>query len=168
MTLSIRPALTREIDAIRDLERASSQRFLGVMDALAGDDPTPADMLAQRLGAGGLLAATIDGDLAGFMMFRPLDDSLYIEQVDVAPAFEGRRIGAAMIDAVAERAAMTGRARLTLSTFREVPWNAPYYRRLGFVDIADEALSPALQAVRREHLARGLDEDARLFMQRPI
>jgi len=36
------------------------------------------------------------------------------------------------------------------------------------VDIADDALSAALQAVRREHLARGLDERARLFMQRPI
>ena len=168
MTLAIRPALTREIDAIRDLERASSRRFLGVMDALAADEPTPADVLAQRLGADGLLAATIDGDLAGFMMFRPLDDSLYIEQGDVAPAFEGRRIGAALIDAVAERAAAARLARLTLSTFREVPWNAPYYRRLGFLDITDDALSDALRAVRREHVARGLDESARLFMQRPI
>ena len=168
MTLAIRPALRTEIDAIRDLERASSQRFLGVMDALADDEPTPAEVLAQRLARDGLLAATLDEELAAFVMFRPLENGLYIEQIDVAPAFEGRRIGATLIDAVAERAARAGLARLMLSTFRDVPWNAPYYRRLGFVDIADDALSAALQAVRREHLARGLDEGARLFMQRPI
>ncbi|MDR6627509.1 GNAT family N-acetyltransferase [Caulobacter segnis] len=168
MTLAIRPALKREIDAIRDLERASSRRFLGVMDALAVDDPTPADVLARRLGADGLLAATIDGELAAFVMFRPLEDSHYIEQIDVNPRFQGRRIGAALIDAVAERAAAAGLARLTLSTFRDIPWNAPYYRRLGFLDIPDAALSDALRAVRREHVARGLDEGARLFMQRPI
>jgi hypothetical protein len=55
---------------------------------------------------------------------------------------------------------------LSLSTFREVPWNAPYYRRLGFVDVADEALTPGMRAIREEHLARGLDEDARVFMVR--
>lgn len=168
MTIAIRPALQREIDAIRDLERASSRRFLGVMDALAVDDPTPADVLARRLGADGLLAATIDGELAAFVMFRPLEDNSYIEQIDVDPRFQGRRIGAALIDAVAERAATAGLARLTLSTFRDIPWNAPYYRRLGFLDIPEAALSDALRAVRREHVARGLDEDARLFMQRPV
>lgn len=168
MTLVIRPGLKSEIDAIRDLERASSRRFLGVMDALVDDAPTPAPMLAQRLDADGLLAGLLDGALAAFVMFRPLEDSLYIEQIDVAPAFEGRRIGAALIDAVADRAAAAGLARLTLSTFRDVPWNAPYYRRLGFADIADETLSPAMQAVRREHVARGLDERARLFMQRSV
>jgi GNAT superfamily N-acetyltransferase len=168
MTLVIRPGLKTEIDAIRDLERASSRRFLGVMDALADDASTPALALAQRIDSDGLLTARLDGRLAAFVMFRPLEDSLYIEQIDVAPAFEGRRIGAALIDAVAERAATTGLARLTLSTFRDVPWNAPYYRRLGFLDIADDALSNALRAVRREHVARGLDERARLFMQRPV
>jgi GNAT superfamily N-acetyltransferase len=168
MTLAIRPALTAELDAIRALERDSSRRFLGVMDALAADEPTPRDVLTARLAANGLLAATFDEVLAAFVMFRPLEDSLYIEQIDVDPRFEGRRIGAALIDAVAQRAAATGRARLTLSTFRDVPWNAPYYRRLGFLDIPDDALSDALRAVRREHVARGLDEGARLFMQRPI
>lgn len=168
MTLVIRPGLKSEIDAIRDLERASSRRFLGVMDALADDEPTPAEMLAQRIDSDGLLAGLLDGALAAFVIFRPLEDSLYIEQIDVAPAFEGRRIGAALIDAVADRAAAAGLARLTLSTFRDVPWNAPYYRRLGFADIADETLSPAMQAVRREHVARGLDERARLFMQRSV
>ena len=101
-------------------------------------------------------------------MFRPLEKSLYIEQVDVLPAFERQRIGATLINAVASQARAIGLLGLTLSTFRAIPWNAPYYRRLGFADIEDSALTPDLTAIRREHQARGLDESARVFMARTL
>ena len=96
-----------------------------------------------------------------FVMVRPVEARLYVEQIDVLPAVERRGIGAGLLAAVGARALAGGLQGLSLSTFREVPWNAPYYRRLGFVDLADEALTPGLQAIRREHIARGLDEDAR-------
>jgi GNAT superfamily N-acetyltransferase len=166
VTVAIRPALFSEIETVRAIERASAQRFLGVMDAMAADEPSPASVLAARIETGGLLLADTGSDLAAFVMFRPVEDSFYIEQIDVLPAFERRRIGAALIDAVTQRARATSLTRLTLSTFRDVPWNAPYYRRLGFTDIMDAALTPGLLEIRREHLARGLDEDARVFMAR--
>lgn len=166
MTVAIRPARPFEIEAVREIERASAQRFIGLMEALAADEPSPAEVLAARITAGGLLVADVEGDLAAFVMYRPVGDSLYIEQIDVLPAFERRRIGATLIDAVADQARAAGRARLTLSTFRETPWNAPYYRRLGFRDIDDKKLAPDLLEIRREHLARGLDESLRVFMER--
>lgn len=168
MSIAIRPALTSEIEAVRALERASAQRFVGLMDALAADEPSPASVLADRIAAAGLLVAEVDGVLAAFVMFRPVGNGLYIEQIDVLPAFERRRIGASLIAAVAERARAKGLPRLTLSTFRDVPWNAPYYRRLGFVDIADKELAPDLMEIRREHLARGLEESARVFMEKLV
>jgi predicted N-acetyltransferase YhbS len=166
VTVAIRPALTTEIEAVREIERASAQRFIGLMDALAADEPSPAEVLAARIVAGGLLVADVEGEVAAFVMFRPVGDSLYIEQIDVLPAFERRRIGASLIDAVADQARTSGLSRLTLSTFRDVPWNAPYYRRLGFIDIDDKKLAPDLLEIRREHLARGLDESLRVFMER--
>ncbi|UAL11296.1 GNAT family N-acetyltransferase [Caulobacter segnis] len=168
MTLAIRPALTSEIEAVRALERVSAQRFIGLMDALAADEPSPAPVLAARIATDGLLVAEVGGELAAFVMFRPVGDGLYIEQIDVLPAFAGRRIGARLIEAVAERARSDGLARLTLSTFRDVPWNAPWYRRLGFVDLDDQKLAPDLMEIRREHLARGLDESLRVFMERAV
>jgi ribosomal protein S18 acetylase RimI-like enzyme len=158
----LRSARPEEIETIRALERASAQRFVGLMDALAADEPSPAAVLAARIADGGLDVAVEDQAIAGFVMFRPVEDRLYIEQIDVLPAFAGRRIGAALLDAAAERARTAGLAGLSLSTFRDVPWNAPYYRRLGFVEVA--ALTPAMAAIRTEHLARGLDEEARVFM----
>lgn len=168
MIIAIRAAAPSEIEVVREIERTSASRFLGVMDALAADEPSPVSVLATRIEAGGLLIAQAGADLAAFVMFRPVGDSLYIEQIDVLPFFERRRIGASLIDAVAQQARTTGRSRLTLSTFREIAWNAPYYRRLGFADIEDQELTPDLLEIRREHLARGLDESARVFMERKI
>ncbi|AYV49380.1 N-acetyltransferase [Caulobacter flavus] len=161
----LRPARVVEVETIRALERASAQRFLGLMDAIAADEPTPAPTLARRIVEGGLLVAQAeDGIVAGFVMFRPLEGGLYVEQLDVLPAFAGRRIGAALLDAAGERLGHGG--VLVLSTFRDVPWNAPYYARLGFVAV--DELTPGMAAIRAEHLARGLDEAARVFMARPL
>jgi predicted N-acetyltransferase YhbS len=164
--VDFRPARPDEIETIRALERASAQRFVGLMDALAADEPSPASILAIRIADGGLIVAMEDGAVVGFAMFRRVEARAYVEQLDVLPSFAGRGIGAALLDEVAAQARATGLDGLSLSTFREVPWNAPYYRRLGFVEVADEALTPGMRAIREEHLARGLDEDARVFMVR--
>lgn len=161
MSLLIRPALPAEIEIIRDIERTSAQRFVGVMDALAADEPSPPETLTARIEAGGLLVAEAEGAAVAFVMFRPVGEALYIEQIDVLPAFAGRRIGAALLDAVAEKA-----TPLLLSTFRDIPWNAPWYRRLGFVDLDETKLTPDLREIRRQHIARGLDESLRVFMER--
>ena len=166
--VAFRVARLDEIETVRAIERASAQRFVGLMDALAADEPSPAAVLAARIEAGGLVVA-VDGDqLVGFVMFRPVETFAYVEQIDVLPAHEGRRIGAGLLDVVAGRARASGLAGLSLSTFKGVPWNAPYYRRLGFVEVADAALTPGMRAIRAEHLARGLDEAARVFMVRGI
>ncbi|KQZ27313.1 GNAT family N-acetyltransferase [Caulobacter sp. Root1472] len=162
----LRSARPEEIETIRALERASAQRFVGLMDALVADEPRPAAVLAARIADGGLVVAVEHQAIAGFAMFRPVEHRLYVEQIDVLPAFAGRRIGAALLDAVTEQARTAGLVGLSLSTFRKIPWNAPYYRRLGFVEVA--ALTPAMAAIRAEHLARGLDEDARVFMVRDV
>lgn len=172
MTLVIRPAETEDLRTLQTIERASAQRFLGWIDAIAADEPTSLDALAARCATGDLLVVS-DGSaksapLAGFVMFRPVDESIYIEQIDVLPAFERRGIGATMLDAVAQRARGKGFPRLTLSTFREIPWNALYYRRLGFADLLDGHLPPGLSKVRQEHQARGLDENARVFMAKAL
>jgi hypothetical protein len=49
-----------------------------------------------------------------------------------------------------------------------VPWNAPYYRRLGFRDIEEADLDAVLIARRDAHIARGLDESKRVFMRRDL
>ena len=153
---------------MRAIERQASQRFKGTPEAwIAADPPAPAALLADRLDAGGLWVATLSGDRpVAAIRFRPLDDSLYIEQLDVLPAFAGLRLGAALLDRAEILAREAGLGALLLSTFRDVPWNAPWYRRLGFEAV--EVLPVSLEAIRRDHIARGLDESRRVFMRRGV
>jgi len=165
--LRLRAAELSDIEPVRAIERASASRFLGTDRAwLADDDPTDAQTLAERVAEGGLLVACDGGVPVAFVMFRPAEGCGYIEQVDVLPSHERRGIGARLIEAVAEAARARGWSALTLSTFRDVPFNAPYYRRLGFEDV--EVLTPGMAQIRAEHEARGLDESSRVFMRREV
>lgn len=58
----------------------------------------------------------------------------------------------------------TGAGRMTLTTYRDVPWNGPYYQRLGRRELTPDELGPQLEAVRAEEAARGLDQWARTAM----
>ncbi|WP_374534486.1 GNAT family N-acetyltransferase [Phenylobacterium sp.] len=163
--IQIRPARTDEIETVRDIERRSAARFLGTDRAeLADDEPTAAAVLARRIEAGGLLVAGDGGTPVAFVMFRPEEGCAYVEQIDVLPSHARRGIGARLLEAVAQLARERGLAALTLSTFKDVPFNAPYYARLGFAVV--EELTPGMAAIRAEHEARGLDETARVFMRR--
>jgi hypothetical protein len=61
-----------------------------------------------------------------------------------------------------------GLAALTLTTFTDVPWNMPYYERLGFRNLCDIELTPGLRAVRAREAIRGLDAWPLTTMRRDI
>ena len=166
----IRLATRNDIAAIQAIERQAGALFRGTdLAAVADDDPTDAETLAARIASSDLLVACFgDGPPIGFVMFHEVEVAAYVEEIAVVPDHAGQRIGAALLDEVGAMARARNWSALTLSTFRDVPWNAPYYRRLGFAAMPDETLSPGLLAIRAEHIARGLDETRRVFMRRDL
>jgi len=68
----------------------------------------------------------------------------------------------------AERwAARNGYGAVTLTTFRDVPWNLPFYARLGFDVVAPDEVSASLRAIVEDETRRGLDPSRRVVMKRP-
>ena len=56
---------------------------------------------------------------------------------------------------------------ITLTTYADVPWNAPYYARRGFVEISE--FGPGLRAEREREQQLGLDEvGPRVVMRRDL
>jgi len=55
---------------------------------------------------------------------------------------------------------------LTLTTFRNVPWNAPFYARLGFEKMT--TLTPELRRKREEETAHGFAYETRCAMHLPL
>ena len=54
---------------------------------------------------------------------------------------------------------------MTLTTFRDVAWNGPYYAKLGFQPLAEVDLGPELRVIRDHEQADGLDVRPRQAMR---
>jgi GNAT superfamily N-acetyltransferase len=124
-----------------------------------------------------LLAAQRDGHLwvalgsddlpVGFAHVEILEPGVaHLEEIDVHPEHGRRGLGTRLVIAICAWALTAGYRSLTLSTFRDVPWNMPFYAQLGFEVVPHDDLSPALRAVVRDETRRGLDPTRRVVMRR--
>ena len=166
---TIRPARPDELETLRELEIAASAPFRDLgMDAIADDTPPSTVALAGALDRGGLWVLEADGHPAAYLMDDVVDGDAHLEQVSVHPRWARRRLGARLVEDLGHRAVAAGRSAVTLTTFVAVPWNGPYYERLGFRPLADDELGPGLRAIRRAEIARGLDRWPRMAMRRDL
>ncbi len=157
----IRPAREDELPRLREIERAAGRAFARLgMTEIAEDEPPSTATLRRYRRAG---RAWVHGDPAqAYLIADVVDAALHIEQVSVHPDRAGRRIGRDLIEHVAARAGTA----VTLTTFADVPWNAPYYERLGFRRLTDAELTDGLRRIRRREADRGLDRWPRVAMRR--
>lgn len=168
----VRPAVPDDVALLAAIEVAAGARFRAVgMDAIADDEPLPDDLLRAARDEGRLWVAELDGVVVGYALGErvgPAGAQHHLEQVSVVPEAGGHGVGAALVEAVVDWARSAGGGSLTLATFRDLPWNAPWYERLGFAIVADDALDDALRTVRDHEAAVGLDVSARVCMRRVL
>ena len=101
----------------------------------------------------------------GFIMTEPLNDALFIVEVAVHQAWQQQGIGRMLLERVIESARQMGYPTVTLTTFREVPWNAPFYTRLGFAMLDELTLPAGLAAKREQETRHGLPPESRCAMR---
>lgn len=165
--VDVRPARGDDAADLRAIERAAGEAFRGIgMAAVADDEPMAVEVLAAYAADGRSWVAEVDGAVAGYVVVDVVDDCAHVEQISVHPDHQGRGVGRALLAAVDRWAVEHGLPALTLTTFRDVPWNAPLYRHLGFVDLAVEERGPELRALVGAEAAHGLDPSSRTCMRR--
>lgn len=161
----IREATAADIPGLRDIEVRAGEPFAAVgMDAVAGDEPLAAEVLGEFVLDGRAWVWVAGGEPVGYLIVSTVDGNAHIDQVSVLPEYRGRRIGRQLIDRAVRWAAGRGLPAITLTTFTEVAWNGPYYRRLGFRYLDPAAETPGLRAVRAAEIAHGLDRWPRACM----
>jgi GNAT superfamily N-acetyltransferase len=166
---TIRAARSDDGDALRAIERAAGEAFRDVgMAAIADDEPMSVEQLAAYAAAGRSWVAMNDGAVAGYVVVDVVDDGAHVEQLSVHPDHQGRGIGRALLERVRAWAADQAMAAVTLTTFRDVPWNAPLYRHLGFVDLEPHEIGPELAALVDAEAAHGLDPATRTCMRQAV
>ncbi|MFD3538403.1 GNAT family N-acetyltransferase [Streptomyces sp. NPDC058662] len=169
--MRIRAARADELHLLQDIERAAGLCFRDVgMAEVADDDPLPLDELARYVRSGLAWVAVDAADSpVGYLIADRVDGALHVEQVSVDPGSARRGVGRALIDRLADHAVREGVRALTLTTFTDVPWNAPYYAaRCGFRTLGGEELTPGLLEIRAAETAHGLDRWPRVCMRRTL
>lgn len=147
---SIRPARLDEVERLGRIEAGASGLFAGtdVCADLNGLIYDP-DELAQLIDQGQVWAASFEDDIpVGFVILLKMEDVLHDEELDVLPEFGRRGIGTALLKHACRWAIENGFSTAILSTFRDIPWNAPFYHKHGFRIFGPREFTPWIRTMR--------------------
>ncbi len=144
----VREAGPADLGLLPGIEAAADELFapLGITDL-----PAP-QTAAERATAWRVLVA--GRPAAGFAVLGRVDGDVHLEQLSVHPAAGRRGLGTALLAAAVDAARAAGASRVTLTTYADVPWNAPWYAARGFAETA--RTGPELAALVAAETAAGL------------
>lgn len=162
----LRYASSEDFAALNAIEQAAASIFpAGFLPDKVLDDKLPFSVLEQARQQDMLwLVQCADGTPVGYVMMESLDGLTLLAQIDVQPAHGRQGLGAALIR---HALSQVQASEVWLTTFTDVPWNAPFYQKLGFV-VVDEACAPdAIGKTLAAERARGLQQRVAMRLTRP-
>ena len=168
---TIRPGREADISSLPNIERAAAQLFHQIEweTELDLDEVLSEEQHRGYLEVGRLWVAADEDDLpVGFAVASIIDGHAHLDEIDVHPEHARQGIGRRLIEVVCTWARDAGYDTITLTTERYVPWNAPYYARLGFVEIPEAELTDGLQTILDDEVAIGLNRETRVAMIRRL
>jgi GNAT superfamily N-acetyltransferase len=146
----IRPATRSDLRLLGPIEATADGQFREQFgyDPGWGEPPSGEHRAAQP---GFLLIGEEDGEVIGFVHVLEVEGAAHLEQVSVHSDRQQRGYGRALVEAAKDGAAQRGYDEITLMTYADVPWNAPFYASCGFAEIAPSTrFQHRLQAVERD------------------
>jgi GNAT superfamily N-acetyltransferase len=102
----------------------------------------------------------------GFLLAQEIDGCLYIKEMSVDPAHSRRGLGTRLVQSVIDAARAGGFAGLTLTTFQDIPWNGPFYEKMGFCVMDGPTMSEGMAEIVRREVSLGLK--GRVAMYRAV
>lgn len=87
------------------------------------------------------------GEPVGFLRAKPVDDVLYCAEMSVLRHHHGKGLGEKLMSHFIKFARSNGFSGVAGITYKDVPWNGPYYRRLGLNYLDKNLIGPELLAI---------------------
>jgi GNAT superfamily N-acetyltransferase len=164
----IEPATPGAVGRLPAIEVAAAALF--PVEDLPADhraDASPVEPFERAAREGRLWVAVrrSDGEPVGFALVTMVDGSAHLHELDVHPDHGRKGLGAALVRAVVKWARQRRSPSVTLTTFRHLPWNAPFYRKLGFEELCDAELTEELAGHLEAEAVEGLDRSKRVAMR---
>jgi GNAT superfamily N-acetyltransferase len=165
-TVSIRLARPEDLEKLGAVERSAASVFRSVGLAWLADGGTMDPAVLETLCHGRTLWVAVDerDEPVGFLAAHELDGQFYIAELSVAGSHQRRGIGARLVEAAIEHGRGLGFAAITLTTYRDLAWNGPFYARLGFDEIDPREAGPGHRAKLRDEAEAGHDPARRCIM----
>ncbi|MEU9829952.1 GNAT family N-acetyltransferase [Streptosporangium sp. NPDC048047] len=158
----VRWAVAGELPGLAAVETAADGMFAAVGITFPPDTTTIAE-------AGDPSRVLVAGaPPVGFAMIGWVDGGVHLDQLAVHPDHGRRGIGGRLLEAVCDHAASVGAPAVTLTTFRDVPWNAPWYARRGFGVLDPAEWGPEMVALVAHERELGIELAPRVVMRRPL
>jgi GNAT superfamily N-acetyltransferase len=126
---TIRRAIAADVQAI---ERIVYDAYVKYVDRI-GKQPGPMlDDYAARVAAGEASVCAEGDDIAGILVLEPAPDHLLLDNIAVAPSWQGRGVGRLLLDFADAEARRAGYTELRLYTHVLMHENIALYLRLGW------------------------------------
>lgn len=166
----IRVARRQEIALLPQIENAADERYvrLGLRQVLTMPPASVASLEEGRRDGRLWVAVSPLNRVVGFALMKFPRGSAWLDQLSVLQRWQGRGLGAALIDRTAQHARELGHDTLYLSTYLDVPWNAPFYERRGFASVSRGKWPPAFRLQFMIENSHGHPPWRRTIMQRRV
>ncbi len=127
------PASVNHISSLPSIERSAAELFGDAVPAELLEHVTDEATLLDSQRSGTLwVALGQDDEPVGFARVVAAGARVHLAELDVIPAHGRRGVGTSLIRAVEVWACSRRSSQITLTTYRDLPWNAPFYARMGF------------------------------------
>jgi GNAT superfamily N-acetyltransferase len=166
--ITIRPARAEDAGALPSIEQSAGEAFRTIPELawLADGDNISAERHRALIADGACwVAAEEKGRPVGFLSAGIEGDALHIWELDVRLDRQGSGIGRALLERAVADARLRGLAAVTLTTFRAVHWNAPFYRKLGFRILEGAEIDGRLTGLLGDEAEHGMPSDQRCAMR---
>ena len=168
MQAAIRLARESDAEFLPAVERSASEAFRTVDWLVGTADGAVLTAEVQRgfIRQGACWVAVDEPDeVVGFLTAEPCGDELHVWELDVRLDRQRQGYGRALVETAIGWAGRQGLTAVTLTTFRGIAWNEPFYARLGFATLRSDQLGDRLAVVLRRERGLGLPMDRRCAMR---
>ncbi|MGB5484429.1 GNAT family N-acetyltransferase [Parasphingorhabdus sp.] len=164
---SIRLANDADASLLPAIERSAGEAFRSVsgLEWIADDDVLTAEIQQIFIAEGTVWVAETRGCPIGFITTQIYDDALHILELAVEQSRQGQGVGRQLVKTAREFAVTHNIDALTLTTFRNVPFNQLFYQKLGFLTLDSDNLPSRLAETMKAEIENGLPADRRCAMR---
>jgi GNAT superfamily N-acetyltransferase len=171
MPAIIRFAEPEDAQLLPAIETSAAQvfRMIDELSWLAESPPMSVERHSQLIALSTCwVALDAENRPQGFLSAERHGSDLHIHELSVMQSMQGQGTGRRLIEAAKDYARSSKLNFVTLTTFTNVPWNAPFYFRIGFQAVATRDLGQRLAAILSEEYKHGFAPRSRCAMAWPV